>query len=308
MKESALKTILAVVAALALAYGAVALLGGGEGGDGDTALARALAGVRPDALETVTVEAPAETVRLRRTDGGWRVDGHEADSTAVARLLDALGSPDVGELASRNPANHGKLGVAADSTRRVTLAESGGDSTRVLVGGSAPYSGSGYMRLPGSDRVYVVRGRLQQALSRPTEDWRNKTVARIDTARLARIVVARPEGGYELRRADGAWTVDGEPAEERGVRGLLAQLTRLQAMGFAPDTFRVGRPERSVTALDAAGDTLARILLADPVEGGSTYPVTTAAAGGTVWEISAFRADRVAPAKEEMLPSDEAGG
>lgn len=307
MKESGLKKLLGLLGALLLVYAVVALTDRGledEEGHGGP-VAEALAAVRVDSLRSVTLVHRADTLRLRRKGDDWRMDGHAADEGAVEFLQSAVSEATVAELASRNPANHPSLGVSPDSARTLVLEEAGGRTTTLLVGHRGPYSSTAYARAPGSDEIYLVEGDLRRAVARRPDQWRDKVVARVDTARVGRLVVEREDDGYTLERSDTGWRLDGSPAKGPEVRRLMGHLVDLEGVAVLADSGRLPRPRRRVVALTAGGDTLAEVRL-EPLgeEPRSGYRVTGPALPG-VYELESYVADQLAPERESVLESEE---
>lgn len=309
MTETTLRRVLAVVAVLAAGYGAVVLFGGSDDGDGPggpvvEAMSRAAGG-----LDSVRIEGGGDTVALRRREGGWRVDGHPADTARVRSLREALdaGGSSV-ELASRNPENHAGMGVDSASARSVVLAPGEGRPVRLLVGDEGPAGSGAYVRAPGSPSVYLVGGDLGRLVREGREEWRDRTVTAVDTARARTVRVRRGDAAYALRRADGAWRLDGGPADSARVARLLSDLAGLEADGFAPDTAAVEPADRTVTVLGSAGsDTLAHVLLrSTDGDGTSRFRVRVRGRPG-VLELSGPRADRLAPPRAELAADGEGG-
>ena len=318
MSEKTLRIVVGIAVLLVAAYALTAMVGGStsaDRGDAGRALVRALASAR-EGLAGVRIVGPepGDSVELvRGEDGTWTVNGKPADSAAVARLEEALEGARVGHLAARNPDNHARLGVAADSTWRLELRRSGrGEPVRLFVGNNGPSYPSAYARLPDSDEVYVLSGNLVSAVRRPAAEWRDRIVLRVDTAAVRQVVVTRDEETYTLQRGDSArWVVDDAPADSATVAEMLAELARLEAQAFARDTVVLGDSiTRSVLVLGQAGDTLALVRIA-PTEQTWTWRATAAgkaaarALGDDVFELSSWRTDRIAPEKGKVARSGD---
>lgn len=307
MKTSAVKVIFGILLALVAAYGLFAyfdrgLKGGSRAGG---PIERELARVDPDSVRSVRLMRPGDTIHLRPEAGGWRVDGHPADSATVESLRRALREANVGTLASRNPSNHPRLGIG-DSARVAEIIGGRGDTARFLVGLAGPVPRSGYVRLAGSDEVYVVHGELTRLLREDEDGWRNQVVARVDTAQISALHVRRGEDRYVLRREGGSWSLAGRAASETAIRPILSRLPRLTASEFAADSVRVAEPDRSLTAVSTEGDTLVHLLLQDAGEETRKHRLTTPEAA-TVWLVPDYVADRLAPARERVTGDGSSG-
>ena len=76
------------------------------------------------------------------------------------------------------------------------------------------------------------------------------------------------------------------------IRDLLQELSGLRASGFAPqDAEMPETPDRAVVALDADGNEIASVQLAEQENNFRTF----SPASPYIFEIANFRADRVAP-------------
>lgn len=300
MTQRALAYVLAGAAFLALLYGVAVLAGGdGEGSPAAPRLKAVLAGAA-DSLRELRVSGPRDSVRLvRETPGEWRVNGRPADSAVVEELRTALSEAEVADLASTNPGNHARFGVAGDGVWRAEFGIGDAGETILLLGRRGPYPASVYVRLPDDERVYVLRGRLRQVLTRRPLLWRNRTVAAVDTAALSRVELHRDGESYALERSGAGWRVDGGPADSAAVERLLRGLSRMRALRVAPDTVAVGDPSRSLVALDAAGDTLAAVRFAESGERGSFWVVSSEADG--VFEYTEAVADEVVPSRSRLV-------
>lgn len=303
MSERALKRILTVVAVVVAAYAVVALVRGGPSSpadEGTEALRELLTSLEPDAIEAVHFVRGGDTVRLARENGSrWTVNGHRADSATVARFWNQLGEARVGTIAARNPENHEALGVTADAADRVLFESREGETSELLIGEPGPAGRSAYLRFPDRETVHVVHGDLRGAARREVDAWRDRTVLRVDTARVQSVELVRDEGTDTLRREDGAWSVGGAPADSAAVRGLLGALARLRASGFAPDTATLDADRRLVAAA-ASGDTLGLLELEEGE--GSTLRIR-AEGDPVIYEISSFEGGRLFPDSLAESPS-----
>lgn len=291
MSEKTLKQAIYFLAAVTALYLLTTLLNqGGPGAPSGSAEVTEALRASPDATDRVVLAGPDRTVTLERSGSGWTVNGFEADSAQVARFWEALEGSEIGDVAATNPANHERLGVTADSAWTLTI----GQEERVLLGHAGPRFSTAYVRLPGSDPVYLLEGDLRSAATRPLVDWRNKLVLAIDTARVAAVEVRRDGDSRRWERGDSAWMEDGEEADDTEIRNLLQELAAFRATGFAADSVTVNDPpDRLVRALDGAGNEMGSLFL-DEGEGNLR---ARSDQSPYVFEVPSWRADRIAPAR-----------
>lgn len=308
MSESALKRILVVVGVLVAAWLIVTLLRSPVGtGDGDPGpLADLVASLDPDRVQELRFVQPDDTIRLSRTDGVWSVNGHPADSARIARFWSDLAGARVTGPVARNPSNHPRLGVAADSATRMVARTAEGEEVTLLVGESGPSRPSAYVRLPDRDPVHVVHADLRGAAAREADAWRDRTVVRVDTSRVRRLVLSRPEGDVTLDRPDGLWVLDdGTPGDSAAVQGILGALAGLRATGFAPDTASLDAAGRTLVALDRAEDTLTVLSLAEMEPAGA---LLRARDDPTIYELTSYQVGRLFPEPDALRGGAGDGG
>lgn len=308
MTERTLNRILLGVGVLVFAYLGAALLGGSpDGTAGDTnGPTDLLEAVSADRVESVRFAAPADTVRLERSDGGWTVNGRPADSATVRGFWSELEDARPEGPVARNPENHERMGVTDDGAVHVLFRLEGGEERELLVGSSGPAYPSAYVRIPDEDVVHLLHGEIRGAVERDADGWRDRTVARVDTSRVRRLEIDREGETYVVERDGSGWTVDGEPADSAAVRRLVGGLASIRASGFPPDTATLEAPSHRLVVTDAAGDTLLSLALLREEDAFRARART--AAGPTLYEVSGSLVDRLAPDPAGLRGSSDATG
>lgn len=302
MTERQVKAIFGVLALLVVVYAGVQLLGGGDGGGGgDLGLAAALDG--PPELVRV-YRADGDSLRLELAGDAARVNGFPADSSAVTSLFAALDTAAADELVSRNPENHGRLGVAAGDADSVVVGPAGSPSFTFLAGGSG--RGGRFVRRPGQDRVYLLEGAAASSLGRAEGRWRDRVIAAVDTARVARIVVERDARETVFVRDSAGWRAAGSGplgASEAGT--ILDELGELRASSRVPTDSAVrsadfSTPDAVLRAFSAASGDGEPLLVLRAVETGGDGDVLVRRDDRPhVYPLPGYRADRVFPAPGE---------
>jgi hypothetical protein len=305
MSEQTLKRILGALGVLVVLWLGSALLSGrgGGGSAGDGGVASLLERLDESTVSAVRIVGPDRTVAIQRSGDAWTVNGNSADSAAVARLWGDLAEAEVGGVVANNPVNHERMGLSPGTAWTVDFILADGGTVSVLVGQPGPIIPSGYVRLPDRDEVVVVSGGLRSTLTQGVLDWRDKTILRIDTAAVARVVFETDEGTHMAERSDSTWLVDGGPADTSTMRSVLDELANFVAVGFVEGRPAFQEDERRVIALGAEQDTLGSVLITG--EAGSRHARTPGSE--TVFEVASFRVDRITP-DIERLRLAEAGG
>ena len=237
---------------------------------------------------------------MTRSSGEWLVNGHEADSAAVARMFTALSEVEVGALAATNPDNHERLGVAGRSAWMLEFRLLGGESRVVALGEVGTVFQTAYVRLPGSDEVYTVRGDLRGSFTRTLTDWRDKLIARVDVASIGAIEMERDGEVIVVERDDAGWTVaeSGSVPDSASVANILDEVGEMRAIGFVEEGSEFPAEDvRRLVAMAESGDTLLALEMA-PVD--SEYWVRVAG-NDILYRMAAFRATRIVPEPDRLL-------
>ena len=302
MSKNALQRLVIALAGLLALYGIIRLVGGRgpERPAGALELAAELEGIDERTLEAATFSGDDREVEVSRVAGEWTVNGHEADSAAVARMFTALSEVEVGALVAANPDNHERLGVTGDDAWMLEFRLVGGESRVVALGRVGSAFQTAYVRLPGSDEVYNVVGDLRGSFTRTLTDWRDKLIARVDAASVETIVVERDGEVVTLERDDAGWTVaeSGAVPDSASVANILDEVDELRAIGFTEEGAEYPTEDiRRMVAMGASGDTLLALELA-PVD--AEY-WTRAAGNEILYRLAAFRATRIVPELDRLL-------
>lgn len=301
MTERTLKRLVGALAVAVVLWIIAELVSGGSGSIGASGeIAGFFDDVDAESLEAVRIERADSTVELERAGERWTVNGFPADSGAVARLLQTIPELEIGDLTATNPANHARMGVSEDSAAAVDLVFDG-EARTLLVGDAGRRFGTSYVRLPGADDVYLLEGDLRSHVQRGVEQWRNRVMVSIDSAAVARVEVEKDGDAYTLVRGDSVWTFEsGDSVQASAVRGILAELSRLVATGFVAEGDSIaGLPTSSTTrAYSGGGEMLAEITVGE----GTGERWARTASDEYLYRVSSFRADRVAPPREDVVP------
>lgn len=308
MKSKQLKAIFAALAVLVVAYAAVRLLSG----DGRTAGSDSIAAAARDGFTLVRVLAPdpADSVRLEESNGRWTVNGYPADSALVREFVEGLDSARVGRLVGRSAGNHARLGVSADSTRRVEIGPAGNPAVMFLLGSGG--TDGRFVRFPPSDDVFTVPAQSVRPFGKSAEDWRDRVVAAVDTATIGRITVRRDDqpAAVLLTRIGGdpaaSWALEGAVADSAAVDGLLQEAAQLTAIGFPSDSlaFAVdfGSPVAVLEMFDSdepgAAPALSLLFLTSPA---APEFLVRRADDPLAYRISAAQTERLLPTRDMLL-------
>ncbi len=251
-------------------------------------------------VDLVTLARAEDTVAIARFGNFWRANGLDASVSKVTALLNAMADPGSSEVVATSPAVHSRMSLADSPTVRVTFSHGGETRAELLFGRRGPDGTSYFARAAGSDTVYRYAGPLASLVDQPLEDWRNKIIVNAPPGSLSRLLADRGESQLDLTRENGAWRVNGAPADSAAVARLLGRLAPLEASGFVGEEEANGidwsSPARSLTLYGPEGDQLARLLMDSTANG---YRVRHFQ-GGTVYLLYRWTVDELMPADSTL--------
>lgn len=273
----------------------------------------ALASAAEASLDSVIVMSGTDTVRLRAAGDSWMVNGKEAERDAGTSLAEALESARIGQLVSRNPENHERLGVAADQGHQAGFYAGGAERLSIILGERAGNFDAGYVRRTGEAEVYELRGTLISLIRRDPDAWRNREILSVERENVTRVELAIRDSTradtFALVRDSATWRLEPEGLEARSdaISSMLGQLAQLRAIGFAADSIVEELSWESPTARVTVygpdpSAALAELWFLDREETG--YFVRRAD-GSVVFTISQFTGDQVLPAREDLVAVDD---
>ncbi len=270
--------------------------------DSDTTTAKfVLPALTANDVDSVKISGPSDTLVLaKRGPTSWSVNGMDASLSAVNDLFQALKGTTRAELAAQSASSHKSLGVDAASGKRLTVIKGGKPMVDLIVGSHGPAFEGVYVRRPTEDAVYLIQGGLGNAVDKGLDDWRDRTIAKVDPDSVRAIAVRLQRGGYVLRRGTTGWRfASGAKADSGAVRHLLEQYHNLQAGGFPTkaqeDSIRFTHPTRRVT-LQGATRPLADLVL----DSSASWWWVRHADGGTVFRLETWRLPQLFPADSTL--------
>jgi hypothetical protein len=274
---------------------------------------RVLSAFEPASITRINITCPDKgSIVLQRADTLWQVSApdndasHTADSTAVQTLLDALAALTTGSIVSRNSERHALFEVSPDTGLRIDMLESSGTVTGIVIGKNGPNIFSTYVRAADKDEVYLVDGILQGAASKTLNEWRDKSVFKLDPG-LVRTYTLSGDRSLTLRKSDDTWQSDtGESIDAEATAQAVRTFAGLSAADFAEgslEDFGLAPPSRIITA-ELADGTRAALLLGSNANAFQQYAKIED--GDTVYIVEKYLLDSLCPAPEQMKAPETA--
>lgn len=202
--------------------------------------------VNPERVSRLRIERPGEpAIELARIGGGWKLTtpiDYPAQDQMVQGVLKSFEELKLTDVVSRNPEK--RIVFQVDSTgTRVQAWEAEAQVLDLVVGKAAPDYGHTYVRRTTGDEVYRAEGTLTYSFNRQPDDWRDKTILKLDESQISRVVLSYPEEKslVTLSRVDSTWTyatASGKPApaDSATVARLLRAVSTLNTMNFASES------------------------------------------------------------------------
>jgi hypothetical protein len=299
MNPKQLKRVAVLLVVVLFFWGMAEIMGGGRD-DAETAFV--IPALEPTDVDTVIFASPSDTVVLARSGGDWTVNGFEASYSELDSFFGALSDSSDAELVSTGATVHERMEVDAASATRIRFVDGATTVADVLVGKSGRRYNSRYVRLDGSDLVYLYVGDVSRFVTRKTDDWRNKRILDLQPDVIQLVAVKRGDERYSLVRDGAAWRFStGVPVDSANVGRLLSQYSALDASGFADsaqaDSADFTAPDRSVTIVGQPGDTLAALVFDSTA---SAFWMRHAS-GGTIYRILQWKANQMVPAESTLV-------
>lgn len=298
MNPKQLKRIAIALVVILVLWGLAEILGGRPD---DTELSLVLPVLQETDLDSMVIEAEADTTVLSRDGDTWIVNGFETSRDAMDELFAALGDSTESELAATSPLVHQRMGVDSAGGIRLTFFSEGSAVASVIFGKSGRTYDSRYVRRDDGAFVYLYEGDLVRMVDRKPNDWRDKRIVDVNPDSVHRVLARRASDQYTLRRQGDQWIFDtGETADSAAIHRMLQQYQTLDATGFPTgaqlDSVDLESPDREVTLFGSGGDTLAALLF----DSTNVAYWVQKATGGYVYRILSWRADQMVPADSTL--------
>jgi hypothetical protein len=189
---------------------------------------------------------------LQKAGDVWQVADPEqpdrkfaVDATAVDNAIAALPELAAGAFVTARAAKHEELELTADKGLRVKVEQEGGPGLDITFGRFAK-GGGNYLRLSGSDEVFVGKGRFASLAKKDVKGWRKRKLVDHKPDELRKLQVSPKTGGaYSLE-----WQSEGEGEDAEISWRLLASAGLPE--GFVVDNEALGRMASTFANLRAA--------------------------------------------------------
>jgi hypothetical protein len=175
---------------------------------------------------------PAIDIELEKKGDAWVMNKPAqgpADATAVNAALDQLAGVHATSVLSKSPESHATFEI--EDTKAIKLQVFAGADVvfDVLVG--KDMGADSAVRVPGGAPVMRADRALTAMFSRNANEWRDKSIAKVDRTKVKSIEWTSPTGSYKFDRAGESWTpVAGTNIERLDTAKLDALASALYAL------------------------------------------------------------------------------
>lgn len=193
-----------------------------------------------DQTAAFVLKKDEESLTLKRESGTWKVGEYEADKEKIENLFKALSNLKISGPVSRNQQNHSQFEVDEEKGLQVSFQDKDDQEiVSLIIGKPGPGYTSNYLRKPAQDEVYLADANLNTLLPLQAEDWRQKTIAKIDRQSVKKITFAYPQEEFSLElQEDGSWLAKNKQekkVEDEVINNFFDALNPLTATGFVED-------------------------------------------------------------------------
>ena len=233
-----------------------------------------------DVVDTIELQTGRGSLRLEKTDDGWRLVeplSYPADATAVRSLLQSIATLESDRalaLDEVNLADHGldtpKLSVA--------LVDETGKRFELAVGAETPLGSKRAVRRDQDDEILLCPDTFTSSIDKEVDQWRSREVVDVRETDLASIEIATSSDLIRAVRVGGHWDLEApvaDLADAEQMRSLVSELNALRISEFLDDGQGGETPgpsdwEYRLVLQAADGGDAVTLDLAEPAEGETT--------------------------------------
>lgn len=234
------------------------------------------------------------TILVRGDAESWTVaDGQPADSTEVRSYLASLRAARAVDFLDEAPQDLKRYGLDKPRLSITVTGKEGAEQTLALGGDRTDGTSKHvYAQRQGAPTVYALGDWSLRSLDKGTNQFRDKTVLKLEPTTVGRIDLARREGGSVVlaRKPEGGWRFESGAegkTNEGPVTRLLEDVEELKGADIVAEPgadlarFGLANPDVRITLADAQGKELGAVVAAK--HDGKHYVARTG--GGPVFEV-----------------------
>lgn len=209
---------------------------------------------------------------------------YQADSASIISILEKIVAIKKDDTPiSKNPEKQSLYEVDSAKGLSVEVFDQTGKSRGSFrLGKNGPDYSSCYVRMAGSNEVYMVGGNIRYSFFTDSKRWRDKTVIKFDQNTAQNVTIMKKDGSKIVLGKDSTWSIKEpiqSPAKASEIQSILSGLSRLTAADIVDTltqespTAGFGTPELAV-AITLNNNTVKNVVFGAK-NGSSQYYVKT---------------------------------
>jgi hypothetical protein len=175
-----------------------------------------------------------KTITLENQGGKWLVTApgtYTANAKVVATMLGGISHLKLGSLVSSNPAKQNLFEVDSTGTK-FTVTDRSSKSITMIIGKPGPAYSDFYLRLDGSNDVYLGDGITTYTLNQQLKEWRDKSIFSAFQDSINGLIVDYRSRQFVLRKENSNWKLNDDSIAVSEVTPVLSTLSNLNADDF----------------------------------------------------------------------------
>jgi hypothetical protein len=225
-----------------------------------------LISISEDQFQAVEIQhRGGETIRLRRVDSQWQIDGAiplRADPEAMSSFLSSLSSLSSERTVEEKATSLDQYGLTQPAIE-LNVTDKSKKTAKLLIGDQTPAGTAANAAIAGDPRVFAISSYKTSNLDKPTNDLRDKRMLVFDTDKVSRVELQSQKQIFEFGRDRDRWQIV-KPlplrADQSAVEDLLRTLhdAKMDLSGSYEDkkflaAFESGSPVAIARVLDSSG-------------------------------------------------------
>ena len=194
--------------------------------------------VEADTIDEVTIRSESgDRTTIRRNGTDWQIVqpiAAQVDAAEVSGITSNLSSVEIQRVIDESPADLKEFGLAGPRVE-VTFKVGGKDQT-LQIGRKTPTGTDLYAKLGDQKRVFLIASFLDSTFNRSTFDLRDKTVLKVEAAKVDSVEVVTSTRTLKFAKKDGEWNIE-QPVATRAdfgaVEGLVGTINSAQMKSIA---------------------------------------------------------------------------
>jgi hypothetical protein len=159
---------------------------------------------------------------------------YQADSSSLVSVLEKVVAIKRDQLISTNPEKQSLFEVDSAKGVHVEIFDQSGKSRGSFrIGKNGPDYSSCYVRMTGSNEVYMVGGNIRYSFFTDNKRWRDKIVLKFEQTAVQNISIMKKDGSKIVLQKDSTnWSIKEPvqaPAKSSEMQSILSSLSRMTA-------------------------------------------------------------------------------